>query len=170
MPQVGEIRKGREIGKKPYSSFLWSACSDCGKQRWVRIEGRKLITKRCKSCGQRGDRSFRWKGGRVKDGQGYILIKLQPNDFFYPMTKHDGYVYEHRLIMAKFLKHCLLPWEIVHHKNGIRDDNRKENLQLLSTQSHHIIDTNTKRYIHQLEKRVSSLEIEIGALRQSRNW
>ena len=91
-----------------------------------------------------GDESLAWKGGRTTD-HGYILVLLQPDDFFYTMTKHDGYVREHRLVMAKHLKRCLLPWEVVHHK-GIKyalgsaenkQDNRIENLELLGSNAKH---------------------------------
>ena len=107
----------------------------------------------------RGVNNPHWKGGRTKS-YGYILIKLQPDDFFYRMASKYGRVLEHRLVMAKHLNRCLLPWEVVHHKNGIRDDNRLDNLQLLPTGKYHIIDPLTKNLIKKLVKRIISLETE----------
>ena len=103
-----------------------------------------------------GERHYCWKGGRKKDVKGYIHVKLYPDNFFYPMVNASHYVLEHRLIMAQYLQRCLLSWEVVHHKNGIKDDNKLGNLELLSTR--HLVDQQTKALVKRLQGRVLKLE------------
>lgn len=92
-----------------------------------------------KSCGLRllslmqpdrckGERGGRWLGGRRVQRGGYIGIWM-PDHPSLQGTKRK-YVLEHRLVMEQKLGRYLKRGEQVHHKNGIRDDNRPENLEL----------------------------------------
>lgn len=181
MPEIGEIKKGKELnlGTNPSQPFIWCACIDCGKERWVQSRCGKPHNLRCCSCAKRhswqnpetrkkmirgissvkrkrGQLNHNWKGGRFLDKYGYVYIYLLPDDFFYSMASHHNYVKEHRLVMAKHLGRCLHLWEIVHHKNHIKDDNRIENLQLVSDDRHNQI-TILENKIKVLEKHLASL-------------
>jgi hypothetical protein len=69
-----------------------------------------------------------WRGGRsYKDGYVYL------SGLFDHPNAVDGKIAEHRLIMAALIDRPLLDSETVHHKNGVRDDNRPENLELWAT-------------------------------------
>lgn len=59
------------------------------------------------------------EGHRKKTNNGYVLIKVGTN-----------YLAEHRVVMEKMLGRPLVKGESVHHKNGVRDDNSPENLEL----------------------------------------
>lgn len=109
-----------------------------------------------------GEKAANWKGGRRKSG-GYIDIKIQPDNFYYRMAR-NGYVYEHRLVMAQYLGRCLYPWEIIHHKNGIKDDNRIENLELYPSQTGHLALTKMQQQIMELEKEVRFLKWQVKQL------
>ncbi len=54
-----------------------------------------------------------------------------------PQTKSkNGYEPEHRIVMEEYLGRKLWPWEIVHHRNGIKHDNRLSNLKIVSHTTH----------------------------------
>ncbi len=78
------------------------------------------------------------KKGKYKTVAGYVLIHA-PGHL---SASKKGYMLEHRLVMEKHLGRYLMPKEIVHHINGIKDDNRIENLELttsgIHTTQHHI--------------------------------
>ena len=66
------------------------------------------------------------KGTGFINFQGYRVIKIKGHPC---ANKHDA-VLEHAKVMSEHLGRPLRKGENVHHKNGIRDDNRIENLEL----------------------------------------
>jgi hypothetical protein len=170
-PQPGEIKRGRDIGYKSQYKFIWHACVQCGKERWVPLRKDRLFSARCVICannlskGRRtGEQHPQWKGGRRTTSQGYIKVLLPRDDFFAPMADHIGYVLEHRLVVARDLGRCLLPWEIVHHKNRIKTDNCIGNLQLSSDIGHKAI-SNFEGKLNRLIAENKELKTEIRLLR-----
>ena len=80
-----------------------------------------------------GINNGKWKGGKYKNPYGYIHI-LNKN---HPFADKRGYVFEHRLIIEKTINRYISNPEETHHINGIRDDNRIENLMVFKNKSAH---------------------------------
>lgn len=77
---------------------------------------------------KRGGRSpnFKPENETITINTGYIKRRV----IGHPNADRNHYVLEHRLVMAQHLGRLLLKTETVHHKNGVRTDNRIENLEL----------------------------------------
>ena len=91
----------------------------------------------------KGNKHPGWKGGRFHSSNGYIWI-YKPDHPHATTAGRGHYILEHRLVMEKLLGRYLLPNEVVHHINSIRDDNRLENL-VLTTNSNNIAISNSTR-------------------------
>ena len=154
MSVLGEIRKGDEVGRRPgRASFIWHGCERCGTQRWVHVVRGEAHRKRCSGCSHIGlvkSAEARLKlslacrtsaDSKFTDKRsGYVWVHLYRESPFAAMANARNLVLEHRIVMAKSLGRCLLSTEHVHHKNGIREDNRIVNLELL-TRSNHVLRT-----------------------------
>jgi hypothetical protein len=143
--------------------YVWVECK-CGSRRLVavaeirRYPRRKGIPYhgRCPECThkiqgslinyKKGRESSRYKGDRRKTALGYIDLAIFPGEEFYDTMARKGsyhgwvrYASEHRIVVARHLGRPLKHWEHVHHINGIKDDNRIENLLVVDAQTHSAI-------------------------------
>lgn len=131
------VRKGEQAGQKFYF------CSKACKYEWNKTQpgywkGKKIPEEFRKRMSENhhdvsGDKNPRWNGGRRTDKDGYIIIHAPEH----PYRDGDNYVREHRLVIEQSLNRFLSPVEVVHHINGIKNDNRVENLMLFSSNSEH---------------------------------
>lgn len=111
----------------------WRCRCECGQEKI--IAQRDMVKGYTKSCGclkkERalllGANSPAWRGGRVISTKGYVWR----HERGHPNAMKTGYVLEHLLVMARILGRPVdTKHESIHHKNGIRADNRPENLEL----------------------------------------
>lgn len=107
----------------------WECLCECGAKH--QVSSGNLVSGHVKSCGcflvdflknRTGKSNPCWKGGKTTCSKGYTMIRTPDCS--------RGYKAEHVLVMEKSLGRKLTDKETVHHKNGMRADNRLENLEL----------------------------------------
>lgn len=99
-----------------------------------------------KNKGRRKRTDYEFGGHEKKRSDGYIKVYV-PN---HPNCTADGYVMKHILVIERSIGRYLTEEECVHHINHIRDDNRPENLMLMTISEHmsmHMKERHAKRRI-----------------------
>lgn len=106
------------------------ACVQCGQS----FLPKKNTTSRF--CSMRCFHTFTVPVGTKRvQKDGYIAVKVPPGTLGAGSRRHGNHwMFEHRYVMQEILGRPLEKHEQVHHKNGVRDDNRLENLELWKKQ------------------------------------
>ena len=118
---------------------------------WQKSPDRKEVL----SNRMRGSNNHAWKGGFFYNGDGYKMIRAKEH----PRASNTGYVFEHIIVWETENAMPVPDGHIIHHLNGIRTDNRPENLVAMSRGEH----------LHQAEpykERIRKLEEELAQLRE----
>jgi len=111
---------------KPSSRHLrCPACRATDSCACGRLKQAKSLT--CGGCRtEAGPANSNWRGGKTRHKAGYVMVRARDH----PRAGRGSYVFEHILVAECPLGRHLVPGESVHHVNGVRDDNRPENLEL----------------------------------------
>jgi hypothetical protein len=83
-----------------------------------------------------------WKGGRRITSHGYVEIKVGID---HVLRNANGYAYEHRVVAMKILGRSLLKTDIIHHKDGNKQNNADDNILVTQGNKGH-------KYFHRSKK------------------
>ena len=125
------------------------SCPLCGKpmsynSNTCRLCYLKIMTERNLAVGRKQT---------IQTDRGYKLIYAP----LYPSARKDGYMCYHRWIVEQHIERQLMPNEQVHHLNGIRNDNRIENLVIVNKHSHE-----RSTLLRLCRKRIRQLEAQLS--------
>ena len=167
MNSIDEIRESvpRSLRQKDKHKI---PCLDCRKERWVSVGSilGKAFSGWCQDCRSKHrqipkyykDSSIRHRLNGLMNG--YAMVTVPPDDPLIGMANKNRIILEHRLVVAETLGRCLNRREIVHHINRVKNDNRIENLSLVSSKRHEQI-TALERRIDYLERLLNKNSINI---------
>ena len=126
--EMESSRRCSECGRTFQPSSRHKRCPAC-RSRSQCACGRPKQTKSvvCGACRlDARESNGNWKGGRIYHKAGYVMLRIPGH----PRSSGGGYVFEHIVVMEEMLGRFLSRDESVHHRNGLKDDNRRENLEL----------------------------------------
>lgn len=114
-----------EVGRDKRGSVLWRCICECGNTKEIPTDA--LLSGKTTQCRPCGSKSWKRPPKRTRhiSAKGYVVLC----GIDHPNTNH-GKLFEHVYVMSQHLKRPLFKGETVHHKNGVKDDNRLDNLEL----------------------------------------
>lgn len=189
-PRTGTDRSCQRCGDKFYASpgspqrFCSKECADsfsgrhsegrtcaqCGSaykvkpsQRWRRAA--KYCSKRCQGDAvikRPLEQTHNGRCARLNAG-GYVMV-YEPDD---DRSDNGGWYFEHRVIVERHLGRRLRSDEVVHHLNGIKSDNRLENLTVMDAIDHAVLSSGDyKREVEERLRRLDEYERRFGPLEE----
>jgi len=136
------VRTGGEIRNCPVCSKQFFIGSSFTKQKHIV----RTCSPKCAGSLRRGKNNPHWNGGRYIDKEGYVYVPAPEH----PNKDKRGYIREHRLVVEQKIGRPLERWEVVHHINHNRADNRIENLELVSHTHNRDVESQLKKEIKRL--------------------
>ena len=145
-----------KVNAQRYEQRRRHRCPSCGTEIARTAKLCRACANKARGENHRGEKNSQWKGGRRYDNYGYVHIRVQPSG-----RTMEVYRPEHRLVWEA--AHGTIPENyVIHHINGIKDDNRLENLEALPRKQH-----NHRHDDH--DRRIRELEAEVAKLREQLN-
>ena len=135
--------------RQPQRPNIHGKCKVCGKRfsRYQPPSVQRMPSVTNETCGRTcagkrrmGNRHHQWKGGRVLDQWGYVLVYMPDHQD----SDKRGYIREHRLKMEKKIGRRLTKNEVVHHIDGNPANNKIGNLKLYGSHADHMRDETTE--------------------------
>ena len=124
----------------------------------------------CSSCGRIATKAqgrCYYGSSKAYVGVGRKVVPRNEREFYdrcvAALKTYSSYLPEHRWVMAKHLGRPLKRGEVVHHINGVKDDNRIENLRLFTQSQHHPGFCDHYDEIERLKARIVQLETALAA-------
>lgn len=162
----GVRKRARALGIPARKCLRWTAQEDAvllsARGRTIADVAQEL-GRSTSECSNRahvlGITSWRWasNGGRFRTKRGYVVIGFKRPGGGRPTIR----IFEHIAVMEQALGRPIVHPESVHHINGVKDDNRIENLFLCRDPSHH-------RTIHSTFESILPRLIEAGVVHFNR--